>query len=64
MNIPVTKSQSKPISSMTKLEMEEAIKKYRFVLHKLHKEINDKDEEIARLNDIINRYEKRGGKNG
>ena len=64
MNTPVTKSQSKPISSMTKLEMEEAIKKYRFVLHKLHKEITDKDEIIAQLNYIINRYEKRGGKNG
>jgi len=60
MDKPASK-QSKPISSMSKIEMEEAIKKYRFVLHKLHKEIADKDEEISRLNDIINRYQKRGG---
>ncbi len=62
MNTPVTKSQSKPIQQMTKIEMEEAIKKYRFVLHKLHKEIADKDLEIGRLNDIIDRYLKKEGK--
>jgi hypothetical protein len=62
MNTPSNKPQSKPIQQMTKIEMEEAIKKYRFVLHKLHKEIADKDLEIGRLNDIINRYEKREGK--
>jgi hypothetical protein len=61
MNNPASKQgqQSKPISAMSKIEMEEAIKKYRFVLHKLHKEISDKDDEIARLNDIILRHERR-----
>ena len=52
--------QRKPISSMSKMEMEEAIKKYRFVLHKLHKEISDKDDEIARLNAILDRQLKKG----
>ena len=52
--------QRKPISSMSKMEMEEAIKKYRFVLHKLHKEISDKDDEIARLNNILDRQLKKG----
>lgn len=50
--------QAKPISSMSKIEMEEKIKGYRFVLFKLHKEIEDKDAEIARLTELLNRAQR------
>ena len=53
MNQPA--KQRKPISEMTKLEMEAAIKSYRFVLVKLHKELADKDEEIRFLTKQLER---------
>lgn len=50
--------QNKPIASMSKIEMEEKIKGYRFVLMKLHKEIEEKDEEIARLNILLTKAQR------
>ena len=47
--------QSKPVSQMSKVEMEAAIKGYKFVLFKLHKEISERDEEIVRLNNLLER---------
>lgn len=38
---------------MSKMEMEEKIKKYKFVLFKLHKEIEQKDLEIVRLTKLL-----------
>jgi hypothetical protein len=46
---------------MSKIEMEQAIKKYRFVLFKLHKEISERDEEIVRLNQLLDRRVKANG---
>jgi hypothetical protein len=43
---------------MSKIEMEEKIKGYRFVLFKLHKEIEDKDAEIARLTELLARAQR------
>jgi len=40
---------------MSKIEMEQAIKKYRFVLFKLHQELQVRDEEIVRLNVLLDR---------
>lgn len=54
-------SQNKPIASMSKIEMEEKIRGYRFVLMKLHKEIEEKDEEIARLNKLLAKAQNRQG---
>jgi hypothetical protein len=51
----------KPVSEMTKLEMEAAIKSYRFVLVKLHKEIADKDEEIRFLTKQLERKRQNEG---
>lgn len=42
-------------SSMSKIEMEEKIKKYKWVLMKLHKEIEAKDLEINRLWKLIDK---------
>lgn len=52
--------KSKPVEEMTKLEMIAKIKAYKFVLVKLHKEIEQKDEEIRVLNKIITRHEQKG----
>lgn len=54
-----TKSPSKPVSEMTKIEMEQKIKGYRFVLAKLHKEIEEKDEMITKLTNIIDKYQRK-----
>lgn len=47
---------------MSKLEMEEKIRGYKYVLFKLHQEMASKDEEIARLNKLVDRLTKQGGK--
>jgi hypothetical protein len=52
--------QSKPVSQMTKIEMEAKIKGYKFVLFKLHREIAEKDTEIARLTQLLERKAKNG----
>lgn len=52
---------SKPISAMTKLEMEEKIKSYKFVLFKLHQEIEQKDAEIVRLNKLLEKAQRAKG---
>jgi len=57
-----TYTTSKPLSSMSKLEMEEKIKSYRFVLFKLHKEMEEKDSEIARLTYLLDKAQKQNGK--
>jgi len=44
---------------LSKFELEEKMKKYKYVLFKLHKELEQKDEEIARLNQIIDRQQQR-----
>jgi hypothetical protein len=55
----VSTLKSKPVSQMPKWELEEAIKRYKFVLMKLHKEMADKDIEIARLNRIIDQLQRK-----
>jgi len=57
-----TYTPSKPVESMTKLEMVEKIKSYRFVLFKLHKEMEAKDELINRLNKLLDKAQKQSGK--
>jgi len=57
-----TYTPSKPVESMTKLEMVEKIKSYRFVLFKLHKEMEAKDEEIKRLTYLLDKAQKQSGK--
>jgi len=52
-------SNSPPQASLSKFELEEKMKKYKYVLFKLHKELEQKDEEIARLNQIIDRQQQR-----
>jgi len=52
-------SNSPPQGSLTKFELEEKMKKYKYVLFKLHKEMEQKDEEIARLNQIIDTQQRR-----
>lgn len=55
----MTTLKSIPVSQMPKHEMEAAIKRYKFVLMKLHKEMADKDIEIARLNRIIEQLQRK-----
>jgi hypothetical protein len=52
---------SKPVTSMSKIEMEAKIKAYKFVLFKLHKEIESKDEQIASLTRLLEKAQKRQG---
>jgi uncharacterized protein YbgA (DUF1722 family) len=59
---PLKRQAGQPISSMTKFEMEEAIKKYRYVLMKLHKEIESKDEQIADLTRRLKKAQAAQGK--
>jgi hypothetical protein len=54
--------QNKQISSMSKLEMEEKIKSYKYVLFKLHKEIEEKDAEITRLTVLLSKAQQQTGK--
>ena len=42
-----------PVSSMSKIEMEEKIKSYKYVLFKLHQDIEKKDLEIVRLTQLL-----------
>lgn len=47
---------------MSKLEMEEKIKSYKYVLFKLHKEIEEKDAEITRLTVLLSKAQQQTGK--
>lgn len=51
--------KSKPLEQMTKLELEAKCKAQRFVLFKLHREMEEKDQEIARLNDLLNKFQRK-----
>jgi len=46
---------------MSKIEMEEKIKKYKYVLFKLHQEIEQKDLEIARLTKLLEKSQQQRG---
>ena len=56
-NQPPSSNSNRPVEEWTKIEMIAKIKAYKFVLFKLHKEMEQKDEQIAELNKIIDRQQ-------